>query len=1098
MHRILTTLTVHLLALAFSGTMASGQAPTLIVQTGHQRPVMMVAISADGRVLVSQSHDGTAIVWDTATGHQARTIKIGTLPVPISLTQDGKTLATNGNGIGEIKLWDLETGEELLTLKIQSTNANSLAFSPDGKLLAAGEGASVRIWEVPSGRALGTFAGSAADINSLAFSGDGRTLCGGSDDKSVAVWEVATRKLLRRLKGHTARVSSVAISPDGKVIASGSWDRTVRLWNAETGQAIKTLSAHMGYVTSVAIDGDGKTLVSAGGDAIRLWDLASGQERQQLVGVDAVVSIALNAAGTIVAGGGLNNSIRIWDLSTGKPVRDLRGYSYQINALGISSNGKTLALGRFGGGVKLWNLTAGTTRPPLVKDSLGSDALAFSEDGTLLASVGESSVEVWDLSGTEPRISFNQPADNATTVSLSADGRILAWGADDQKVHLWDLSTKREMKTIPAQPKAVSCIMLSSDAKMLGTLAFLTNETRIWDVATGRLRQTLVGESSIYSFTFSHNNAQLATVRFHAVDLWDLATGHKLRSMPLDSASPSAVAFSPDDQLLASGNDDGTITLWDPATGQKRQTLAGHTDQVTAVAFNAAGDMLVSGSLDYTARLWDVGAGRELASLIAIDEQDWLVIAPDGSFDGTNAAWNRILWRFSPKLTDVLPAEAFFAEYYYPGLLNDVLSGRRPRAPTAISQKDRRQPELTLTQPAGATVAGLSARPAKIQINITRAPAGAQDVRLFRDGTLVKVWPGDVLQGKDQVTLSITVPVVAGENRFTAYAFNRDNVKSIDAHLTVKGASFLVRQPVLTILAFGVNEYANPEYNLKYAVADARDLATELQRQQRSIGHFARIEVVTLLDRDATKANIMNALAQQVAHSQPEDTLVIFFAGHGIAFGNRFYLVPHDLGYTGSKNSLDQSGLQTLLAHGISDEELESAMEGIDAAQMLLVIDACNSGQALEAEEKRRGPMNSKGLAQLAYEKGMYILTAAQSYQAALEASKLGHGYLTYALVEEGLKTGQADREPKDGRVYLREWLDFATARVPVMQQEKLDEGKPSPLPLTPQANRLLLQQVVSFTNGEETIAPAQRTVQRPRVFYRRESEQQPMVIARP
>src|SRR5207253_10165785 len=90
-------------------------------------------------------------------------------------------------------------------------------------------------------------------------------------------------------------------------------------------------------------------------------------------------------------------------------------------------------------------------------------------------------------------------------------------------------------------------------------------------------------------------------------------------------------------------------------------------------------------------------------------------------------------------------------------------------------------------------------------------------------------------------------------------------------------------------------------------------------------------------------------------------------------------------------------------------------------------FDACNSGQALEAEEKRRGPMNSKGLAQLAYEKGMYILTAAQSYQAALEAAQLGHGFLTYTLVEEGLKKGMADREAKDGEVTVREWFDYAT-----------------------------------------------------------------------
>src|SRR5947209_12026289 len=89
-------------------------------------------------------------------------------------------------------------------------------------------------------------------------------------------------------------------------------------------------------------------------------------------------------------------------------------------------------------------------------------------------------------------------------------------------------------------------------------------------------------------------------------------------------------------------------------------------------------------------------------------------------------------------------------------------------------------------------------------------------------------------------------------------------------------------------------------------------------------------------------------------------------------------------------------------------------------------------GQALEAEEKRRGPMNSKGLAQLAYEKGMYILTAAQSYQAALEAAQLGHGLLTYALVDEGMKAMAADEEPKDGVLQAREWLDYATERVQI------------------------------------------------------------------
>jgi uncharacterized caspase-like protein len=153
-------------------------------------------------------------------------------------------------------------------------------------------------------------------------------------------------------------------------------------------------------------------------------------------------------------------------------------------------------------------------------------------------------------------------------------------------------------------------------------------------------------------------------------------------------------------------------------------------------------------------------------------------------------------------------------------------------------------------------------------------------------------------------------------------------------------------------------------------------------------------------------------------------------------------------------------------------------MEGVDAGKLLMVIDACNSGQALEAEERRRGPMNSKGLAQLAYEKGMFILTAAQSYQAALEAAQLGHGYLTYTLIDEGLGKALADRDAKDGQITVREWFDYATERVPEMQQQNT-------------GTRLLLE-----IDDKATSVDTVRNLQRPRAFYRRESV--PVVIARP
>jgi hypothetical protein len=378
------------------------------------------------------------------------------------------------------------------------------------------------------------------------------------------------------------------------------------------------------------------------------------------------------------------------------------------------------------------------------------------------------------------------------------------------------------------------------------------------------------------------------------------------------------------------------------------------------------------------------------------------------------------------------------------------------------------------------------------------AGSGARDVRLFRNGSLVKVWHGDVLRGQGAETLTATLPIVAGENHLTAYAFNRDNVKSLDDTLLVAGAESLKRRGIAYILAIGVNQYANPDYNLKYAVDDARDFGEELRRQQGRLGRFERVELIALLNQEATKANTLAALErlagsvaaipatapsvlQRIHPAQPEDIVVVYFAGHGTAQEARFYLVPHDLGYSGKQTELDEAGLRSILEHSLSDEELERSFEGVDAGHLLLVIDACNSGQALEAEEKRRGPMNSKGLAQLAYEKGMNILTAAQSYQEALETSQLGHGYLTYALVEEGLKMMAADARPRDGQVWLREWLDYAIERVPQMQEAKVKEKRG--LGLRP--------------GKEQGKEPEPREVQRPRVFYRREIEAQPLMIAK-
>jgi len=170
----------------------------------------------------------------------------------------------------------------------------------------------------------------------------------------------------------------------------------------------------------------------------------------------------------------------------------------------------------------------------------------------------------------------------------------------------------------------------------------------------------------------------------------------------------------------------------------------------------------------------------------------------------------------------------------------------------------------------------------------------------------------------------------------------------------------------------------------------------------------------------------------------------------------------------------------------VSDVDLGQAVEAIDAGRLVLIIDACNSGQALEADDRRQGPLNSQGLAQLAYDKGMDVLTAAQGYQAALESTHLGHGLLTYALVQEALTTDVADTEPRDGVVTGREWLDYAVRRVPQLQRGMMEDAH--------KAGR-----DIAVVDGEESIKDVEdRTLQRPRVFYRRDADAEAFPVAKP
>src|SRR4029079_19535628 len=208
----------------------------------------------------------------------------------------------------------------------------------------------------------------------------------------------------------------------------------------------------------------------------------------------------------------------------------------------------------------------------------------------------------------------------------------------------------------------------------------------------------------------------------------------------------SKVAFSRDNKLLASAATDNTIKIWDVATKPELSTFTGHTSSIVSIDFSADGRLLASAGEDGSTFLWDTKTGEHLLTLISLDDGgEWMVVTPQGLFDGTPLTWNQILWRYNQETFNVAPIEWFFNEFYYPGLLADIFAGKRPQVAQDVSKKDRRQPVVKLSIVGDTPADGITSRTVKVKLDITDAQAdkdnpkgsGARDLRLFRNGSLV-------------------------------------------------------------------------------------------------------------------------------------------------------------------------------------------------------------------------------------------------------------------------------------------------------------------------------------------------------------------------
>jgi WD40 repeat protein len=615
---------------------------------------LRVAFSPDGRLLASASEQPMFVADDTG---------------PLK---------------GEVHVWDVRTGQQAVLLQGHEGRLwRGLAFSPDGKLLAAGGRVHGRTsllavaadavgWAgCPFGQGPATAAQVAADL--LMAATDPRAGVATFLPRPAAhvkVWDVATGREAYTVWGsylHSVPLEGVAFSPDGRFLACGS--EPILLCDARTGSVVRALDGWR--PCSLSFSPDGRFLASAESGSLTVWDVDTGRKqiaitrngdeatlrtlsRARPVTHGSVLAVAYSPDGRRLVTSGImgRGDMRLWDAVTGAELCPPRGLNDWVSEAAWSPDGRRIAVASLDRTVKVLDADNGLELFALRGHTRHVQGVAFSPDGSTIASGGaEGMVRLWDATRAQDVLTLDEGDQRICGLALSPDGRMVGypvgsgWG-DIKLVKVRAADTGRDLLTVTAEirvsPGDLLSMAFSPDGARLAVAA--GKKVRFWDLATGRESPALEASRKINDISrvaFSPAGDVFALDLADRVTLWDLRGGREVLSVDTDIPG-AGLAFSPDGSLAAfvSSGHPSVVTLLEMASGKVLRTMQGRGGEpfyggyASSLAFSSdGGRLLLHGRSRGEILVWDVRSGKPLHwhEVPAVKEARLSAFSPDGT-----------------------------------------------------------------------------------------------------------------------------------------------------------------------------------------------------------------------------------------------------------------------------------------------------------------------------------------------------------------------------------------------------------------------------------------------------------------------------------
>jgi WD40 repeat protein len=940
--------------------------PELILPIGHTVQVNSAQFSPDGKYIVTTSYDNTAKIWDAASG---------------KMLQD---------------------------LSGHTQWVNSAQFSPDGKfIVTSSRDNSAIIWDAASGKMLQDLSGHIDWVLSAQFSPDGKYIVTASEDNTAKIWDAASGKILQDLSGHINGVNSAQFSPDGKYILTASDDNIAKIWDAASGKILQDLSGHIYGVNSAQFSPDGKYIVTASSNFTTIWDAASGKMLQYLFGhTRSVNSAQFSPDGKYIVTTSYDNIAKIWDTSSGIMLQDLSGHTDYVGSAQFSPDGKYIVTASGDHTAKIWDAASGKMLQDLSGHSQWVLSAQFSPDGKyIVTAFGDSTAKIWDAASGKILQDLSGHTDYVGAAKFSPDGKYIVTASLDNTAKIWDAASGKVLQDLSGHTQRVYSAQFSPDGKYIVTSS-RDNTAKIWDAASGKILQDLSGHTlSVNSAKFSPDGKYILTASGdHTAKIWDAASGKILQDLSGHAQWVNSAQFSPDGKYIVTSSRDNTAKIWDAASGKILQVLSGHTDYVGSPQFSPDGKYIVTASLDNTAKIWDAASGKLLYTRLQLEGGDWLVYDEYFHYGGSEGARDNLYFVCGLEIIDLAQMKDAL---YVPGLAEKIMNG-----------EDINYPKLSDLDICGTLplVEKISEDDNNYHYKIIPRVYGFEEVEVDVNDKLTYTFSKSELTKKESVfilemeTSEITKHFLAGEDnevKVIAIAKFRGNELKSRGAVTVT-SNYIperVADPKLYAVMIGINDYKDDNLDLNFPSKDATDLSNTIELSAKELLGNDNVFMYQVNSNSSNgdvfttpeKEGIRRALEDIGKKAEPQDVILIFFAGHGAMIGDEEKTFTFLTAEASNYNPI-----------GITTKELQNwlSYEGphkIKANKTILIIDACHSGQVTqELLALARNDEETERIRQvedLKDKSGMFILAASAANQSAYELPQYEQGLLTYSLL---------------------------------------------------------------------------------------------------